>query len=249
MRHKARALRSTALPGSSKGNFGPVSLCRLQNTHEAVRRYLRAVPTIRSPATSRAATRPSAWDRCSRSSALRDAPRHRSSHHLRTGSSAVTHGCSQASLRSGRTGLWISEIERTIRIFGSSKLRRPRRPASFVAKLLTFSTRGDCKAARPNESDEAVHCVWRGSPMTPQPTLKWYTDISASKSLSPRCPFASVHRCPRYYQSVSLLGEAGVATAIEPEEDSKLLEQWKRTDLWPVVDEQHAAVRGRPSSV
>ena len=83
--------------------------------------------------------------------------------------------------------------------------------------------------------------------MTPQPTLKWYTDISASKSLSPRCPFASVHRCPRYYQSVSLLGEAGVATAIEPEEDSKLLEQWKRTDLWPVVDEQHAAVRGRPS--
>src|SRR6266478_1120232 len=180
MRHKARALRSTALPGSSKGNFGPVSLCRLQNTHEAVRRYLRAVPTIRSPATSR----------------------------------AVTHGCSQASLRSGRIGLWISEIERTIRIFGSSKLRRPRRPASFVAKLLTFSTRGDCKAARPNESDEAVHWVWRGSPMTPQPTLKWYTDISASKSLSPRCPFASVHRCPRYYQSVSLLGEAGVATAI-----------------------------------
>jgi hypothetical protein len=84
--------------------------------------------------------------------------------------------------------------------------------------------------------------------MTPQPNLKWYSEISAGKNLSPRCPFASVHRCPRYYQSVSLLGEAGVATAIEPEEDRRLLDLWKRTDLWPVVDEQHAAVWGRHSN-
>lgn len=80
--------------------------------------------------------------------------------------------------------------------------------------------------------------------MTIQPDLKWYTAISASKSLSPRCPFASVHRCPRYYQGVALLGETGVSTAIDAEEDSRLLEQWKRTDLWPVVAEQATSVMG-----
>jgi len=145
------------------------------------------------------------------------------SHHLRTGSSAVTHGCSQASLCSERTGLWISEIERTIRIFGSSKLRTPRRPASFVAKLFNLSTRGDCKGGSPNESDEAVHWVWRGSPMTPQPTLKWYNRHQCQQeSFAPLPVCASVQPLSPYYQSVSLLGEAGVATAIEPEEDSKL---------------------------
>ena len=80
--------------------------------------------------------------------------------------------------------------------------------------------------------------------MAIQPDLKWYTEISGSKSLSPRCPFASVHRCPRYYQSVALLGETGVATAIDASEDSRLLEEWKRTDLWPVVAEQATSVMG-----
>ena len=79
-----------------------------------------------------------------------------------------------------------------------------------------------------------------------QPKLKWYTEISASKNLSsPRCPFASVHRCPRYYASVSLLGEWGVGTAIAPEEDKRLMERWQRSDLWPVVVEQDTAIMGR----
>ena len=83
--------------------------------------------------------------------------------------------------------------------------------------------------------------------MTIQPDLKWYTEISASKTLSPRCPFASVHRCPRYYQGVALLGETGVATTIDPAEDAELLERWKRTDLWPVVREQETSVMGSPN--
>lgn len=77
-----------------------------------------------------------------------------------------------------------------------------------------------------------------------QPDLKWYTEISAAKNLSPRCPFASVDRCPRYYQSIALLGEAGVATSIEPEDDRRLLEKWKSSDLWPVTREQEAQVSG-----
>jgi len=85
---------------------------------------------------------------------------------------------------------------------------------------------------------------------TIQPDSKWYTDISASKNLSPRCPFASVHRCPRYYASTSLLGQVGVTTAMHPEDDQRLLEKWKQTDVWPVTSEQEAQVigpEGKPS--
>lgn len=77
-----------------------------------------------------------------------------------------------------------------------------------------------------------------------QPDLNWYTEISAGKNLAPRCPFASVHRCPRYYQSVSLLAETGITTQIEASEDNKLLDQWKRSDLWPVIKEQATSVLG-----
>jgi hypothetical protein len=47
-----------------------------------------------------------------------------------------------------------------------------------------------------------------------------------------------VHRCPRYYQSVSLLGGSGITTQIEASEDNRLLDQWRRSDLWPIINEQ-----------
>jgi hypothetical protein len=78
-----------------------------------------------------------------------------------------------------------------------------------------------------------------------QPNLKWYTEISSSKKLPPRCPFASVHRCPRYYAAVFLLGDCGVATGIEPDENEKLAERWKRSDVWPVDPEHDTSVTGR----
>jgi len=76
------------------------------------------------------------------------------------------------------------------------------------------------------------------------PDLEWYTEISAAKNLPPRCPFASVQRCPRYYQSISLLGEWGIATKVDPEEDQQLLERWRRSDLWPAVAEEATAIMG-----
>jgi hypothetical protein len=80
-----------------------------------------------------------------------------------------------------------------------------------------------------------------------QPDLKWYTEISVAKKLSPRCPFASVHRCPRYYESIALLGDVGVATSMDPTEDERLLNKWKHSDLWPVT---HCSIRllERPGS-
>ena len=78
------------------------------------------------------------------------------------------------------------------------------------------------------------------------PDLHWCSEISATKRVPTRCPFASVHRCPRYFTSTSLLGEAGVATPLDPQEDQRLLERWKRSDLWPVTAEQESGVGGRP---
>jgi hypothetical protein len=75
------------------------------------------------------------------------------------------------------------------------------------------------------------------------PNLQWYIKKSASRSISPRCPFASVKNCPRFYQSLSLLGKAG-STKIPQKEDKKLLKKWKKSDLWPVTDEQATSIAG-----
>ena len=77
--------------------------------------------------------------------------------------------------------------------------------------------------------------------------LKWYTGISREKHVRPRCPFASVHRCPRFYQSLSLLGGAG-STKIEPGKDKLLLKRWKKSDLWPSTDEQATSIMGEPGN-
>jgi hypothetical protein len=54
------------------------------------------------------------------------------------------------------------------------------------------------------------------------PDFEWYSALSSKRGPSPRWPFASVERCPRYYQSLSLLGGAGF-TKIDPKEDASLL--------------------------
>lgn len=76
-----------------------------------------------------------------------------------------------------------------------------------------------------------------------QPTIAWYKEISARIRLSPRCPYASVLRCPRFYQSLSLLGEAG-STKIETSKDEWLKQEWQKSDLWPVTDEQATMIDG-----
>jgi hypothetical protein len=74
--------------------------------------------------------------------------------------------------------------------------------------------------------------------------LEWYTAISTERRLStPRCPFAAVGRCPRYYQSLSLMGKAG-STRLEPKEDARLLKKWSKSELWPKTAEQATSVVG-----
>ena len=77
----------------------------------------------------------------------------------------------------------------------------------------------------------------------PIPDLKWYTSVGAEMGTNPRCPFATADACPRFYQSLSLLGQAG-STAIEENEDQRLLEKWRASDLWPRTGEQETSIGG-----
>jgi hypothetical protein len=69
----------------------------------------------------------------------------------------------------------------------------------------------------------------------------WYYSVSGSKLLPLHCPFSSVERCPRYYQSLSLLSKTG-GTSIDPVEDKKLERKWKKHELWPKIDEHATSV-------
>jgi hypothetical protein len=77
------------------------------------------------------------------------------------------------------------------------------------------------------------------------PNLNWYIPISEQKGVQPRCPFATVKTCPRFYQSLALLGEAG-STQIGPEEDKELLNHWHKSDLWPTTKEYATSISGSP---
>jgi hypothetical protein len=72
--------------------------------------------------------------------------------------------------------------------------------------------------------------------MTPRKAdIAWYTSISECKGVPPRCPFATVHRCPRFYQSLQLFGRYTGSTMIDPKDDEVLLRNWEKSDLWPTT--------------
>ncbi|HSU54154.1 MAG TPA: toll/interleukin-1 receptor domain-containing protein [Candidatus Dormibacteraeota bacterium] len=75
------------------------------------------------------------------------------------------------------------------------------------------------------------------------PNFSWYSAESTRLGLPPRCPFASVHACPRYYQSLSLLGGAG-CTSIPKNEDDALKAKWETHPLWPATREQETSISG-----
>lgn len=75
------------------------------------------------------------------------------------------------------------------------------------------------------------------------PDLEWYSELSERRGVTARCPFATVEACPRYFQSLSLLGGAG-STPISAREDERLVAFWSKSDLWPRTDEQATTVMG-----
>lgn len=62
------------------------------------------------------------------------------------------------------------------------------------------------------------------------PDFKWYSLESKQLGLPPRCPFASIHACPRYYESRWKLGNAG-STPVPPETAVVCDAVWKNHPL------------------
>ncbi len=81
--------------------------------------------------------------------------------------------------------------------------------------------------------------------MTIIPDLPWCIQIGKEKGTTGRCPFATVECCPRYYQSLSLLGKAG-STEIASDEDDRLFTYWQASDLWPRTAEYATSISGPP---
>ena len=77
-----------------------------------------------------------------------------------------------------------------------------------------------------------------------QPDFDWYRGTSTDLGLPPRCPYASVHRCPRYYMSMSLLGQACLTTSLEEKLEKELRKRWEKSELWPVILEQTPCISG-----
>ncbi len=75
-----------------------------------------------------------------------------------------------------------------------------------------------------------------------QPDFEWYKQQRKGERLPPRCPFISVHKCPRYYLSLSLLGKVGTTTTVDG--DDQLFKRWEKSNLWPVTLEQEPDVMG-----
>lgn len=76
------------------------------------------------------------------------------------------------------------------------------------------------------------------------PDLHWYTAISERKQLTGRCPFAAISRCPRHFESVALLSDAGITTRLAPEVEVAMLAKWKGHDAWPATAETAASTSG-----
>lgn len=77
--------------------------------------------------------------------------------------------------------------------------------------------------------------------MVEKPDLAWYVRSSEERIGPTRCPFATAEACPRYYESLSLIGDTG-GTKIPHAEDERLKKKWEKSDLWPLVGEQFASV-------
>jgi len=77
--------------------------------------------------------------------------------------------------------------------------------------------------------------------MNTTPNMDWYIARSSKLGLSPRCPFANVNACPRYFYSLSLLGDYG-STKIDKTEDERLLALWNNHPLAPQTREQMTSV-------
>lgn len=77
-----------------------------------------------------------------------------------------------------------------------------------------------------------------------QSDFVWYSAESEKRGIPQRCPHATVHACPRYYQSASLLAKQRITASLDKETDDRIYQKWKNSDLWPVLLEDFTSMSG-----
>ncbi|AZC86678.1 hypothetical protein C4K29_0345 [Pseudomonas chlororaphis subsp. piscium] len=80
------------------------------------------------------------------------------------------------------------------------------------------------------------------------PDSSWYRSQSSEKNAPASCPYANVHKCPRYYASLDILGTAGIITCISDDKKEYLDRFWGGSGLLPVIAEEETGISGFPGS-
>lgn len=80
------------------------------------------------------------------------------------------------------------------------------------------------------------------------PDASWYESKSLERNTPASCPYANVHKCPRYYASIQRLGEARIISSISDEKQSSLDVFWASSELMPVIAEEETCVYGEQGS-
>lgn len=74
--------------------------------------------------------------------------------------------------------------------------------------------------------------------------MDWYLSVSRDRGVGPRCPFATVQRCPRFYLSTWVLNEVD-----NQPQDEALHDRWRRSELYPTRDEELTSSSGSPTAL
>jgi hypothetical protein len=74
------------------------------------------------------------------------------------------------------------------------------------------------------------------------PDCSWYRSKSSEADAPFTCPYANVHKCPRYYASIYMLGKVGMITSIANDKIKSLDSFWSESGLLPVVSEEDTSI-------
>ncbi len=74
------------------------------------------------------------------------------------------------------------------------------------------------------------------------PDSYWYRSRSSEVDAPFLCPYANVHKCPRYYTSIYMLGEIRMITSINDDKKEDLDAFWADSGLLPVIEEDDTGI-------
>lgn len=74
------------------------------------------------------------------------------------------------------------------------------------------------------------------------PDSSWYRSKSIEADAPLSCPYANVHKCPRYYESIYMLGKVGIITSIGTSKKEELDVLWEESGLSPVISEDGTGI-------